>query len=177
MINCKKVIISIGIIMMVMCFYVGYSYSQEHPSQDIIKNIIMRMELGNNINNKEFSNLKYDTLQIINSFVSKTPGGHGESSPYCIEVNYKISYIFNENIVDKKKVGINDLKLKLADNIVAQTKGPGDYSISIKLIKESILLTEQMPDIIKHNMEIVRNNIRLSFIKKENQWYGYNEWK
>lgn len=94
MVNGNKVIMTMFSIMLVMCFCVGCS-SSNIPSEDEMKGIIMTIEMGHVLNDKRFK-LEFDSFKITNGFVSKNKGGGGESSPYCIEVNYKLKNIFTD---------------------------------------------------------------------------------
>lgn len=108
--NVKKVIMSVCVVMMVVGLCVGCSSSSK-PPEEIIKNIIMQYALKDNgldINDKNITNLKFASFNITNGFVSKTPGGGGESNPYNIDVDYRISYIYNSYLADYKISKINE---------------------------------------------------------------------
>ena len=100
------------VIMMAMCLYVGRSYSQEQPSEEVIKDIIFRIEIQKS---GGLYPLKITNYQFTNEFISKR-NGH-----YCVEVNYYIQ-------------------------------------------STSLDLTGMV------------NNMRYSFEKKGNQWYGWEGW-
>ncbi len=85
MFNGKKVIMSMVVIMMVMCFYVGHSYSQEKPSEEVMERIIVKLEFGED----QFTRIKFDEFIISNSFTSK------KNNRYCIEVSYIVYYIYS----------------------------------------------------------------------------------
>jgi hypothetical protein len=169
MVNGKKVTISIIAVMIALNFYVKYSYSQDKPSEEEIKGIIMTIELVNDINNKALSNLLFDTFQITNEFISKEKGGGGESSPYCIEVNYIIKYNITKNIVDEKKSQLIILNLYL--------KGITNTKQEIDSFNKEIEETKQRPDIEVTKKEIVRDDARYYFVKKGNKWYGSKGWR
>ena len=74
-------------------------YSQEKPSQDDMKGIIVTIELGGEFRDAEkaitsgtITNIDIDAFEVTNEFVSKTPGGGGESAPYNVEVSYVIAW-------------------------------------------------------------------------------------
>ena len=81
--NGKKAIVSMLVIMMVMFFCVKYSYSQEKPSEEVMKKIIVKLEFGED----QFTNLKFGEFTITNSFTSN------KNNRYCIEVSYIVYYI------------------------------------------------------------------------------------
>lgn len=112
MVNINKVIIYTIIITVLIYLCVGCSLSSK-PPEEVIKNVIA--QFSNLANNKDVSGVKFDTFNITNGFVSKTPGGGGESSPYNIEVDYKVSFTLNKYVVGQKsdKVkSINDEIIK-----------------------------------------------------------------
>lgn len=85
----RKVIMCMCVVMMVMCFGIVLSYSQDKPLQEkptekIMQNIISTIVLPNT----PPSNITFPKFQITNGYFSKTKGGGGESGIYCIEVNY-----------------------------------------------------------------------------------------
>jgi hypothetical protein len=67
MVNVKKVIMSMCVIMMVMYFNVGYSYSQEKPKEEVMKSLIMEFDtkISYKMYGKEFTMVNFD---ITNSF-------------------------------------------------------------------------------------------------------------
>ena len=81
--NGKKAIVSMLVIMMVMFFCVKYSYSQEKPSEEVMKKVIVKLEFGED----QLTNLKFDEFIITNSFTSN------KNNRYCIEVSYIVYYI------------------------------------------------------------------------------------
>ena len=76
MVNVRKVIMSMCVIMVVMCLCVGCSYSQDKPSEKEMQSLIMK------INKDVFGSMevKRRNNQFINEFISKHNGR------YCIEV-------------------------------------------------------------------------------------------
>ena len=84
MFNGKKVLVSMLVIMMVMCFCVKYSYSQEKPSEEVMEKIIVKIEFGED----QFTKIHFDEFIISNSFTSN------KNNRYCIEVNYIAYYIY-----------------------------------------------------------------------------------
>jgi hypothetical protein len=85
MVNGKKVIISICVIMMVIGFGVKYSYLQERPSEDIIKDLIKKMEINKGIEKSHVRNIFFTYFNITNS-------SFNNKNRYCIIVNYQINY-------------------------------------------------------------------------------------
>lgn len=81
MFNGKKVIMSMFIIMMIIGFYVRCSYSQEKPSEELVKGIIFRIEIQKS---GGLYPLKITNYQVTNEFISKHNGR------YCVEVKYYI---------------------------------------------------------------------------------------
>ena len=90
MVNGKKVIISICVIMMVIGFGVKYSYLQERPSEDIIKDLIKKMEINKGIEKSHVRNLFFTYFNITNS-------SFNNKNRYCIIVNYQINYEYITN--------------------------------------------------------------------------------
>ena len=91
MVNGKKVMMSMSVIMMLICLCVNCSYSQEKPSEEVIKNIIARITLSipqGSRTTGEYSQIDFVTFNITNSFISK------KNNRYCIEVNYILEYNF-----------------------------------------------------------------------------------
>lgn len=93
MVNIKNVIMSIFVIIMVLCFFVGGTYSQEKPSEGEMKYIIGPY-IKNDMENINIFLLKYEDIKsyefvsfnITNSFFSKL------NSRYCIKFDYEMSY-------------------------------------------------------------------------------------
>lgn len=193
MFNGNKVLISLFVILMIMVFYNDRSYSQEKPSEKIIKQIIINGysrsidSFTKNNPNIKVSDLKFDSFKITNGFVSKTPGSAGESAPYNIEVNYKISYIESQNLIKWKADQIK----KYENNILMAQKALKTHESEVnkpeQLIdydkkaiignKQNIETVKKYPDIKQENKVIVKNNDRMSFIKRGEKWYGYLGWK
>ena len=89
MFNGKKVIISMFVIMMLICLCVNRSYSQEKPSEEVIKNIIARITLSipqGSRTTGEYTKINFVEFNITNSFISN------KNYRYCIEVNYILEY-------------------------------------------------------------------------------------
>ena len=83
----KKIIVSVVVIMMVMCLYVQYSYSEEKPSEEVMKGIIYKGGLPNFESlGQHYSNINFIEFNITNTFFSN------KNNRYCIEVNYIISF-------------------------------------------------------------------------------------
>ena len=89
MVNGKKGLISVFIIMMMMFFCVKYSYSQDKPSMEVMKSIIAQQAI---FLYEATENIKYTSFQITHSFFKK---GNDGRDIYFVEVNYEISYNFN----------------------------------------------------------------------------------
>ena len=101
MINGNKLLMSIFAIMMAMCFCVGCSSSQEKPSEDVMKNEILKTLPWANRADVKYS---IDKFKITNGFFSKEKGSGGESTPYCIEVNFKLSMTSNIDVKDEQVI-------------------------------------------------------------------------
>jgi hypothetical protein len=86
MVNVKNVIMSLFLIMTLMSFCVKYSYSQEKPSEDVIKKYILTDYF---INPSPDTNIRYTLFQITNSFFKKGSDG---MDYYYVKVNYNIRY-------------------------------------------------------------------------------------
>ena len=112
----KKCIMSLFVMMTVMCSFVSHSYSQEKPSEDVMKGIIVTLELHTDVI-QNITNINYIEFNITNSFTSN------KNNRYCIEVNYILNYLWGTGYENKTE-----------------------------------------------------NNVRYSFEKKGNQWYGWKGW-
>ncbi|MDO9530960.1 MAG: hypothetical protein Q7O12_02360 [Deltaproteobacteria bacterium] len=88
MIDLKKLILSIFVIIIAISFSVKYSISQNKPSEEVIKHIILDIDyFYKNVDlKKKFKDIKFKELSITNSFISKQNGR------YCILVNYNLIY-------------------------------------------------------------------------------------
>jgi hypothetical protein len=88
MVNVKNIILSVIIIIMVISFSVKYSNSQEKPSDEVIKHIIINIEYfyKNDKLKNQFKDINFKEFNITNSFISKQNGR------YCISVDYNIIY-------------------------------------------------------------------------------------
>ena len=89
MVNGKKVIISMFVIMMLIFLCVNRSYSQEKPTEEVMKNIIARITLfipQGSRTTGEYTNIKFVEFNITNSFISN------KNNRYCIEVNYILEF-------------------------------------------------------------------------------------
>jgi hypothetical protein len=86
MVNVKNVIMSLFLIMTLMSFCVKYSYSQEKPSEDVIKKYILTDYF---LNPSPDTNIRYTLFQITNSFFKKGSDG---MDYYYVKVNYNIRY-------------------------------------------------------------------------------------
>ena len=90
MFNAKKAIMSSFVVLIVVAFYVYPSYSQEKPSNDTIKQIILSGysrgidKFAKSNQNVKVSDLKYESFKITKGSFSKTPGSAGESTPYNV---------------------------------------------------------------------------------------------
>jgi hypothetical protein len=193
MFNAKKVIMSSFVILTVIAFYIYPSYAQEKPSNDIMKQIILSGysrgidKFTKSNPDIKVSNLKYESFKITKGSFSKTPGNAGESTPYNVEVSYKISYIENQNLVKWKADQIKQYE----ENIVAAQKALKKHEAeankpeqlidydrkSIAGNKQNIEETKKFPDAKKEKKEITKNNDRMYFVKKGEKWYGYLGWK
>lgn len=85
MVNVKKVTLYMCVIMMVIGLSNEYSYSQEKPSKQVMKNIIPQVVIS-----EMAGEIKYNIFEITHSFFKK--GSNGRDS-YCVEITYDISYI------------------------------------------------------------------------------------
>jgi hypothetical protein len=193
MFNTNKVLMSLFVILMLMAFYIESSYSQDKPSREIIKQIIMNgysrsiNSFTKNNPNIKVSDLKFDSFKKTKGFVSKTLGASGESAPYNIEVNYKISYIESQNLVKWKAEQIKQCEYNIfkAQKVLEAEKSKGNKATQLidynkKAIignKENIETIKKYPDIKKEKKVIVKNKERMSFIKKAKKWHGYLGWK
>jgi len=197
--NSKKIIISLVGIMMTLCFYVACSSSQDKPSDEVIKQTILHgYSKGiNNIvksnKNIKISDLKFDSFKIKNGLVSETKGNAGESAPYNIVVDYKISYVESQDLAkwkaDHIKQAENNILMakkdlegdkltpnKSGDN--SKIKALIDYNKKVIVSNTAnIEIIKKYPDVKKSKKEIVKNNEQMSFIKKGGKWYGYVGWK
>jgi hypothetical protein len=90
MVNVKKVILSIYVIIMFMFFCVVFSYSQEKPSEDVIKHYILTKNFPNI---SKYKNLRYESFKIKDSYFKK---GRDKMDYYYVKVNYNISYKINK---------------------------------------------------------------------------------
>ena len=193
MFNANKVLMALFVILIVMAFHIEPSYSQDKPSKEIIKQIIINgysksvNSFTKNNPNIKVSDLKFDSFKITKVFVSKTPGASGESVPYNIEVNYKISYIESQDLVKWKAEQIKqcEYNILVAQKALEAEKSKGNKSTQLidynkKAIignKENIETINKYPDIKKEKKVIVKNKERMSFIKKREKWHGYLGWK
>ena len=193
MFNAKKAIMSSFVVLIVVAFYVYPSYSQEKPSNDTIKQIILSGysrgidKFAKSNPNVKVSDLKYESFKITKGSFSKTPGSAGESTPYNVEVSYKISYMETQNLVKWKA----DQKKQYEENIVmaqkALKKHLAEANKPEQLIeydqksiignKENIEALKKFPDTKKAKKEITKKNDRMYFVKKGDKWYGYLGWK
>ena len=193
MFNAKKAIMSSFVVLIVVAFYVYPSYSQEKPSNDTIKQIILSGysrgidKFAKSNPNVKVSDLKYESFKITKGSFSKTPGSAGESTPYNVEVSYKISYMETQNLVKWKA----DQKKQYEENIVmaqkALKKHLAEANKPEQLIeydqksiignKENIEALKNFPDTKKAKKEITKKNDRMYFVKKGDKWYGYLGWK
>jgi hypothetical protein len=165
MVNFKKNIMPLVFIMIVMIFCVPYSYSQiksseEIPSEETMKNILLNKIIVNDIGLFKFTNAKFDIFQISNGFFSKDKDD-GVSTIYNVQINYKISYerSFYEIISQppgwKGHVG---MKLPTLSAVDKYTK------LGCKV---SALKTEK-----QYN----ENSRKFKFIRKGNTWFDHNYW-
>jgi hypothetical protein len=188
-----KLIMSLFVILTIVVFCSSLSYSQQKPSEKTIKQIIIKgysrsiSQLSKNTPNIKLSDLKYDSFKITKGFFSKKPAKAGESIPYNIEVNYKISYIQSQNLkkwkADQIKQYKNNIRmlqeaLKKHESQANKPKEMIKYDKdSINGNKKNIEEVKKYPDIKREKEEIVKNNERMNFIKKGNKWHGYLGWK
>jgi hypothetical protein len=66
-------------------------YSQDKPSEEVIKDFIISKEFQDRSN---LSNIKWDKFKITKEIFSKNKGTGGENMSYCIEVDFKISFVY-----------------------------------------------------------------------------------
>jgi len=187
--NIRNVIVCMCIVMIMMCLCMSCSYSQKIPSEEFIKNIIFTYESKSidsspyhyNVNitgitdkDVKISNVKISNFQITNSFYPRTTGDGGEISPYCIEVNYKLTYIKTINFVNGKNKTISGYLNSIRD--YGGINSTDSYSQHmINKINKSIEMVKQIPDIKEESKEIIRDNMRLCFVEKGDSWYSYKE--
>jgi hypothetical protein len=193
MFNGKKVLMSLFVILLIVAFYNDNSYSQEKPSEKIIKQTILKgysrsidKFTKDNPNIKVYD-LKYDSFKITKGFISKTPAKAGESVPYNIEVSYKISYKESQNLAKWKADKIKEYENNIRMSQEALKKHEAEADKPTELIdfdkksiignKENIETVKKMTDIKQENRAIVKNNDKMSFIKKGGKWIGYLGWK
>jgi hypothetical protein len=87
MINGKKVIISMCVILMLMYISIGCSSSNK-PSEEEMKDIIIPIISSNPYILNTMKNIEFNIFKTTNDFFSKKNGR------YCIQVDYNISYNF-----------------------------------------------------------------------------------
>jgi hypothetical protein len=70
-VNVKNIILSVIIIIMVISFSVKYSNSQEKPSDEVIKHIIINIEYfyKNDKLKSQFKDINFKEFNITNSFI------------------------------------------------------------------------------------------------------------
>lgn len=191
--NVKKVFVSLLAILMIIVFFNDRSYSQEKPSQKTIKQVILKgyargiAKFTKNKPNIKVSDLKFDSFKITKGFFAKAPLKRGETVPYNIEVNYKISYIQSQNLVkwktDKIKQyqdNIRSLQAALKKHEAAANKSKQMIEFDKKAIignKKNIEDVKKFPDIKKEKQAIIKKNGRMYFVKKGAKWFGYLGWK
>lgn len=97
MVNGKKALMSMFVLIMAISLCVCSSYSQDKPTEEVMKRLLIRDFIGN-MEYKE-SGHKYNITKfnITNSFISK------ENGNYCIEVDYNLTGIGWENKFNGKK--------------------------------------------------------------------------
>jgi hypothetical protein len=189
----KKALMSLFIMFLVMAFYIEPSYSQEKPSQATMKQVILNgYDRGINKYTKEnpnvkVSDLKFESFKLTKGFVSKTPVAKGKSVPYNIQVDYKITYNEIQNLIKWKAEQLKQCKYNIfkAQQALKTEKAKGNKNAQLidynkKAIignKENIKIINNYPDLKKEKKDIVKNNEKMSFIKKGNKWYGYVGWK
>ena len=193
MVKGNKVLMALLAILVAMAFCIQPAYSQEKPSAEIIKQNIMKgyaksiAGLTKNNPSLKVSDFKFDNFKLIKGFVSKTPAAKGESSPYNIEVDYKISYIMSRNMTKWKAEQIKECEYKMfvakQELDAEQAKGSKDAKKIkhnkdvIAASKENIKIIKKYPDLQKEKKVITKKEEPMSFIKKGNKWYGYVGWK
>jgi hypothetical protein len=89
----NKVIISLFVVMMLICFSVGCN-SPEKPSEDIMKELIIGINTSN-IAKGNISNIRFDKFHIISGYFSDEKSGG--DIVYCINVNYLLVYKFKDS--------------------------------------------------------------------------------
>jgi hypothetical protein len=187
--NIRNVIVCMCVAMIMMGLCMSCSYSQKIPSEEFIKNVIFTYEsnsidsspyhynahsTGITNNDVKISNLKISNFEIINSFFPKTTSVGAESNPYCIEVNYKLTYIKTTNFVNWKNKTVNRYLKSIRD--YGGINSTDSYSQHmINTINKSIADIKQIPDIKEENKEIIRDNVRLCFVQKGDNWDSYKE--
>lgn len=95
--NKKNVIMYMCVVMMVICFSVGYSYSQEKPSGKVLIDIMILLEKQSNSLPKYIKHMKLNSFVITNNFISSINGR------YCVEANFDVSYEGRESTIAEFK--------------------------------------------------------------------------
>ena len=193
MLNGNKVLMSLLVILLAVGFYIEPSYAQQKPSEEIIKQNILKgyskslNEIAKDNPDIKVSDLKFDSFKLTNGFVSKTPASNGESAPYNIEVSYKISYVESQNLVTWKAEQIKqcEYNILVSQQVLDAAKSKGDTAAQeieynkdkINGNEQNIKLIKSYPDIKQEKKDIVKNKDQMSFIKKGENWHGYLGWK
>ena len=179
------------VILLLTVFYIQPSYSKEKPSQKTIKNIILKgysksiESFTKNNPNLKVSDLKFDSFKITKGLFSKKPAAKGESVPYNVELNYKISYLESQNLAKWKAEQIRECEYNIFQGQTALEKAKKDKDAQkIKYNNDKIIVNKQniktikkYPDSKKETKTIVKKKERMAFIKKGGKWYGYLGWK
>ena len=106
--------------MLVMYFGVDFSYSQDKPSEDVMKTYILTKYFRNP--SSKDTNVRYNSFQTTHSFFKKGSDG---MDYYHVEVNYKILYtIPNYEGTGKPK---DDTIIGKDEKFIFTKKGDGWY--------------------------------------------------
>lgn len=101
----KKFMMSLCVVLMVISLCVSRGYSQDKPSEEMMKGIILQFVVWS-LNNKyisppNVSNLYYYSFQITNSFFKNGSDGRDR---YCVEINYDVHYVFYRWVPDGRPI-------------------------------------------------------------------------
>lgn len=95
--NVKKVVICMCLVMITLGLCVSCGYSQDKPSEEVMKNIIPQLVITHYHLRKSggfiYSNIIYNVFKITHSFFKKNSDGR---DIYCVEITYKISCTFTK---------------------------------------------------------------------------------
>jgi len=99
------------VVMIVIGLYVSCGYSQDKPSEDIMKGIIYQLVIPfygswtGESDGSVYTNVIYNTFQVTHSFFKKGSDGRDR---YYVEVTYDISYTFTQKFRGEFQPSKND---------------------------------------------------------------------